>query len=234
MISRAALAAGVAAGLTCLALLLSGCGRNGASVPAAGGGPASDQTDPALTDALEDQIMVDPTLSQQRTGATRPGSAPGQAPIPAIRPAPGGPAIVGLRRAPAPGPGRIRPATTLGELAGGTVPDCTRNVRYGMAWAQRLPAALPLFPDAQVREAAGNDVPGCDIRVVSFASGAPVDRLVDFYYTYATRAGYDAEHQLAGTTHILGGDRDADAFYATFRARQGGGTEVDLVTNAGR
>ena len=200
-----------------------------------------DQTDPALTSALEDQIMVDPALTQQKGGAARPGTAPAQAPIPAVHPAPGGPpqAGAGLVHAPAPKPGEARTGMTLGQLARmqagrQPAPGCTAQVEYGLGWAQRLPSALPLYPDAQVAEAAGNRVPGCNLRVVSFTSGAAVGRLVDFYYTNATRAGYDAEHRVSGADHILAGDRDDAAFYATFHPRKGGGTDVDLVANSGR
>lgn len=245
MIARPAIAA---AGAIALMFGLAACGKKGKDVDAmdnelvANGSAKSDQTDPALTSALEDQIMVDPALSQQKGGATRPGATPAQAPIPATTPVPAGPAApAGTLHAPEPRPTNARTGLTLGELArrqaqprhGGAGRDCNRNFQYSLAWAQRLPAALPLYPDAQVTEAAGNVAGGCNMRVVSFTTGAPLDRVVDFYFTDATRAGYDAEHQVSGGDHILAGDRDDDAFYATFHSRQGGGTDVDLVANGG-
>lgn len=209
---------------------------------------AGDQTDPALTNALEDQIMVDPTLAQQKgSAAARPGTMPAQAPIPATPPGPPRlPVDPNALHAPKPTQSGAKPGMTLGELARmqasrpraglPTAPlrqDCNKDFRYSLAWAQRLPAALPLFPDAQVTEAAGNVAAGCNVRIVSFTSGASVDRLIDFYYTHAVRAGYAAEHQVSGGDHILAGDHGDEAFYATFRAHPGGGTDVDLVANGG-
>lgn len=243
----ARLALSPAAAAIALLLGLAACQGKGKETDAMdreliGNSARSDQTDPALTSALEDQIMVDPSLAQQKGAAGRPGAAPAQAPIPATRPAPG---IVpgadrGMAHAPPPKPSTARTGLTLGELAKMQASpksgpkDCTRAMQYSLAWAQRLPAALPLYPQAQVSEAAGNVTDGCNLRVVSFTSGAPLGRLVDFYFTHATRAGYDAEHKISGSDHILAGDRDDDAFYATFRAHQGGGTDVDLVANGGR
>jgi hypothetical protein len=128
---------------------------------------------------------------------------------------------------------------TLGELAqrqAGGGGDCVRKVQYSMAWAAKLPAAIPLYPDARVLEAAGNDAAGCGLRVVSFASAAPKQQLIDWYYTQAVRSGYSAEHQASGAEHILAGTRARDdgAYAIFFNDRPGGGTDVDLVANRGR
>jgi len=214
-----------------------------------GNSAKSDQTDPALTNALEDQIMVDPTLAQQKgSAAARPGTMPAQSPIPATSAAaPKLPIDQDALHAPKPAASNAKPGMTLGELAQmqaarpqpglPTAPlrrDCNKDFQYSVAWAQRLPAALPVYPGAQVSEAAGNVTAGCDMRIVSFTSGAAIDKVIDFYYTHATRAGYAAEHQLSGSEHILAGDHGDDAFYATFRNHPGGGTEVDLVAKGGQ
>jgi hypothetical protein len=214
-----------------LAVLLTGCGgdkkKDGdASGKELAGNASGDQTDPALTSALEDQIMVDPALAQQRNGAAaRPGPAPAQSPIPST----------------APGGGNGSSGQTIGELAqtqaagkAATNAACYRNLQYSVAWAQRLPAELPLFTDAQVSEAAGNATAPCNVRVVSFVSGAAIDRLVEFYEASSKRAGFATERQGAGAERVVAGDKGADAFYATFRSRKGGGTEVDLLANHGR
>ncbi|MDB5682874.1 MAG: hypothetical protein JWM75_572, partial [Sphingomonas bacterium] len=133
-------------------------------------------------------------------------------------------------------------AGTLGELArsqaagraNAPAADCYRNLQFSAGWAQRLPAAVPLYPDAQVSEAAGNDAPGCGVRIVSFASGAPLQTLVDYYYTHARRGGYSAQHQLSGSEHVLGGDKGRAAFLVTFRPHRSGGTDVDLVATLER
>jgi hypothetical protein len=233
-------------------LALAGCGKggdNGAALDKnlVAGGNKSEQTDPAMTGALADQIMVDPALAAKNGAhAVRPADAPMQAPVPpeqtAAAPVDDG---KGMLHAPAPTPAAKAAAQgmTLGELAhvqatpaARSNPKCDKTFRYSAAWADRLPAAVPLYPDAAVSEAAGNDSPGCRVRIVSFTSAAPVSRIIDFYYTKAVRGGYSAEHQIANADHILGGAREADgsAYYITATPRDGGGTEVNIVANHGR
>jgi len=213
-----------------LAVLLTGCGGSkkkdvDALDKELVGNATGDQTDPALTSALEDQIMVDPALAQQKNGAaTRPGASPAQSPIPSTTPGGGGSGGQTI--------GELAQAQAAGKAA--TNAACYRNLQYSVAWAQRLPAELPLFTDAQVSEAAGSATPGCNVRVVSFVSGAAIDRLVDFYEASTKRAGFATERQGAGAERVVAGDKGADAFYVTLRTRQGGGTEVDLLANHGR
>ena len=99
----------------------------------------------------------------------------------------------------------------------------------------RLPADLPLYPDARVTEAAGTQASGCALRAVSFASSASLQTVLDWYYTRVTSAGYSAEHQADGGEHVLGGTRDRDngAFALFLTSRKDGGTDVDLVANNG-
>lgn len=203
------------------------------------------EADPALTGALQDQIMVDPDLvGQSNASGARPRGTPRQAPIPPVL-AGGGtaPAPRGTLRAPAPKPGAAHGNVTLGELAqiqaaragGASARDCIKNVRYSTAWAAKLPAALPVYPDGRVLEAAGNDAPGCGLRVVSFASAAPMQQLIDWYYTQAVHSGYSAEHQANAGEHVLGGVRKGSdaAYYIIFNTRPGGGTDVDLIAKSG-
>ena len=238
--------------LPLLALALVACGKTPASqqdlnsldaeLTASGAGNARD---PALTAALADQIMVDPQLAQSSNGnAVRPPPRPDSGAVPpdgvATRIDPTDPAT--LKHAPAasgdcPECKAARGALTLGALAerqaNPNAAACAAAIGYGAGWASRLPADLPLYPDARLSEAAGADRNGCRLRVVSFASNAPVDRLIDYYYTRATNAGYSAGHRTDGAQHVLGGTRGEDAYVVYVTARKGGGSDVDLVSNAG-
>lgn len=205
--------------------------------------------DPALTAALRDQIMVDPALVQQANDdVVRPPTMPQSGAVPpdgiaaAVKPA-GMAADTGmLRSAPAPSAtcrqcAVARQSLTLGALAekqGGRAGQCAANVAYSATWANRLPAAVPLYPDARVAEAAGADGNGCALRIVSFASMAPMQRLLDWYYTKASAAGYTAEHGMDGAEHVLAGTRPAGgAFLLVLRKRADGGTEADLMADGG-
>ncbi|WP_307086989.1 hypothetical protein [Sphingomonas faeni] len=85
-------------------------------------------------------------------------------------------------------------ALTLGALAARPkTPDagaCAQKIGYSARWANRSPADLPLYPAARLTEAAGADRDGCRLRVVSFASAAPMQKMLDWYFTKATTAGY--------------------------------------------
>lgn len=206
---------------------------------------AGNASDPALTAALEDQIMVDPALTNQsnRTAlksaapAVR-GGVPSAAGGGAGRIEPG--AALTTKRRSTPAPVRVLAQSapmTLGARASAQAArarGCSANVAYGAAWATRLPPEFPVYPRGRLLEAAGSDTPACRLRVVSFTTEAPVPDVMDYYYTRATQAGFAAEHQRRGNEDVLGGTRGDSAFYVTLSARKGGGTNVDLVANNGR
>lgn len=199
---------------------------------------ADNQRDPALTAALRDQIMVDPALTQSaNTNVVRPPSRPDplSAPPEDIGARPDRVTAADLKPTPAakadcPECRKADGALTLGELAVRQSADgaaCARRVSYSAIWATRLPADVPLYPDARVREAAGNDA--CGLRVVSFSSSAPTGRILDWYNARVTHAGYSAEHQASGAQHILGGTRGDAAYIVYVTASPAGGSDVDLL-----
>lgn len=200
-------------------------------------GGAGNQRDPALTAALHDQIMVDPALTQSaNTNVVRPPNRPDPLSAPVDTAArPDGVGSADLKPTPAargdcPECRKADGALTLGELArrqSGQTAACAGAVSYSAGWATRLPTDVPLYPDARVREAAGNDA--CGLRVVSFTSGAPVGRILDWYNARVTRAGYSAEHQAAGARHVLGGTRGDAAYVVYVTAAASGGSDVDLL-----
>jgi hypothetical protein len=218
-----------------LVLTLAACGKSEDK--------SSNAIDPAAANALEDQIMVDPNLVGPANRFGRTGTTGSEAPVPA--PGTGGPAVQPgkLLRAPEPTKSNGTGSITLGERATDQAARgsqasaaCDKNFHYSASWATLLPAAFPLYPDAQVMEAAGNNDAPCRMRLVSFVSKAPLQTLIDFYYTQAVRNGFTAEHQLADGEHVLAGTREKDdaVYYLSLNARKGGGTDVDMIVNHGR
>src|ERR1044072_527869 len=122
--------------------------------------------DPALASALQQQIMVDPSLGQQSNGNTvRPPGQPYSGGVPADGIAAGGAVKDGeLMHAPAPvtadknckACAAARESTPLTGLAArqgdARTAGCAANLQYAAAWANRLPPALPLYPQARVSE----------------------------------------------------------------------------------
>lgn len=234
-----------------IALSLAGCGR---SEPKPNGldqldreltDHAGNERDPAVASALRDQIMVDPALTQQsNANAIRPAPRPDphQVPPEGMGARPDGVDPATLKRAPAarvdcPECRAAKGALTLGALAerqrSPRAADCAARVRYSAIWSVRLPAGLPLYPDARVAEAAGTDAAGCRLRIVSFASSAPPSRVIDWYYGRVTAAGYSGEHKTDGAMEVLGGTHGDDA-YLLYVTKRAGGSDVDLVVNAAR
>lgn len=195
------------------------------------------ERDPALSAALRDQIMVDPALTQSaNANVVRPPGRPDPLSVPVDPTAGRADGVTAGDLKPAPAARRDCPACrsaagalTLGELAirqsGGS--RCGGAIAYSALWATRLPADVPLYPDARVREAAGDA--SCGLRVVSFASSAPVGRIIEWYNARVTRAGYTAEHEAEGAMHVLGGTRGASAYIVYATRDPAGGSHVDLL-----
>lgn len=246
--------------LLALPLALVACGSrpvaegNLDSLDAELAGNAVNSSDPAMRAALQDQIMVDPTLAgQSNADAIRPPQQPYSGAIPpdsvaggkadGTVTASGSSSSGGSKPTPAPSGDcpqcKVRnDSVTLGALANRQrdrrTADCARTLQYSTAWAQRLPADIPLYPDARVDEAAGAASGGCALRVVSFSSGASVQTVLDYYYGRITAAGYSAEHQANDGQHVLGGTRRDGGAYVIYLDKRGDGrTEVDIVANNG-
>jgi hypothetical protein len=212
------------------ALALAACNRNDeGNLAALDNQLVGNDADPALTSALQDQILVDPGLvNQSNRNAVRPPAAPAQAQYPAPQPASSNAAAPG-----APPASAQKASATLSE--GGAA--CCTNLPfdYNPAWANRMSAAFPLYPGAKIDEAAGHDEGDCRMRVVTFATGDGFQRVLDWYNTRAVRAGYSSEHQVRGGDHVLAGVNQADggAFYLIVTPGQNG-SEVALIANNGR
>ncbi|CAN5236134.1 hypothetical protein BH10PSE12_BH10PSE12_35580 [soil metagenome] len=243
------------AGLLALPLLLAACGgdKDANALAELDATLTNNAADPALREALADQIVVDPELARQSNArAVRPAEMPITGGVPvlpgnAVAAAAEAKKMVGgtLMSAPAPTQGEVctndcaakRPVT-LGALARqqGKGQKLCGALAYDMGWAERLPAAFPIYPRARLMEAAGVDGGPCGLRAASFVSAVPMQSVIDFYYTQAKRAGYDAEHQIRNGEHVLGGTHPGDqgAYVITFADAPGGGTAVDIVASGGR
>ncbi|MET1112086.1 MAG: hypothetical protein ABWX67_11225 [Allosphingosinicella sp.] len=200
------------------ALALAACNRGGGEDNLA---DLANDADPAVTSALNDQILVDENLAaQSNKNAARPSPTPAGASYPAPEASP-----------PAAGKAAGPPAA----LAGPKGCSDARRFDYNMAWANRLAPNFPVYPGGKVTEAAANNSGGCSTRVVTFATADDWQRVLDWYHTRAVRAGYSSEHQVRDGDHILAGgnDRDKGAFYLIVTPKPKG-SEVALIANNGR
>lgn len=203
-------------------LALAACGQGSVANNAL----ALNDADPALTSALEDQIATDPNLAQQ---AHRLAVRPPETPTRAEYPLAGDPAQI-RRLSAGNGPEGAAPGRAGGCSARGAAPD----FRYGMEWANRLPPAFPPYPGGRVTEAAGQDSGECRVRVVTFRTADPYQRVIDWYQQRAVQAGFSAEHQARGSDHVLGGvNQGSNGAYYIIVTPVRGGSEVALIVNNG-
>jgi len=235
--------------LVVLGAVLASCGgkkKEGRDLAALDTQLTTNIVDPAVREAIEAPIATDPDLTGESGRDTvRPADAPLTGTVPArlATPDPRAQArrIAGGTLIHAPAASReivsTREPATLGARAAQQGGDACPPPRigYAMHWAQRLPAAFPLYPGAAVTEAAGADNAPCNLRAVSFTTGVAPGEVLDFYATLARRAGYSIEHVEQNGAAVLGGTRrGSGAYTVTVRPAPGGGSSVDLVANGGR
>ena len=206
-----------------LCLFIAGCSKPVAT------GNAANTLDPAVTAALSDPIMVDPQLDRRSNAdALRPADQPYQALIPPGTPDPtrGGAAPTVVARV---------KDTVIGDrimaFAG-----CDMDVRYGIGWANRLPAELVLPEGAQVSEAAGSETARCRVRVVSFSHDADPPAALAFYRDIGRRGGFALAETREGDGTVLTAirARDGAAFMATVTPVGDGDSAIDLMVNRGQ
>ena len=177
--------------------------------------------DPALTSALRTNLS-DPNLVQQaiRTPSARPKRRSRRN----IRPAP-------IRASAA------RPPTESGGRAASSAPAgaCGAALDYGPQWAGRLPAEFPPYPGGRVTEAAGANEGDCRVRVVTFTTPDPHNRVLEYYRSVAARAGFSAQHQVRGEDQLLGEvDEGSNGAFVLIVTPKSNGSEVALIVNNGR
>ena len=197
-----------------LALALAACGSgDGNNLTELDNELLGNGADPALTSALNDQILTDPNLAQQSNrNAARPADAPVQAQYPAGSDA------------------RVSRAS-----ADNMASACGAPFEYGPQWAGQLPRQFPPYPGGRVTEAAGVDRGGCHMRVVTFVTRDPYNRVLEHYRSLAARAGFTAEHQVRGGDQVLGGTQEAsDGAYYLIVTPVREGSEVALIVKNGR
>ncbi len=220
----------------CLCAGLSACGEaEEQSRPA--------ERDPAVVQALNDQLMVDPDLAGQNeanaaltTGIDHslPPFSPSRDTIRQARAEAvemvGGEAklVVPLSLAQADtGSGKLPPLEShISSLPGAE--DCATSLRYSARWAARLPERLPVFPHGATIDAAGSTQDGCKLRAVTFLSGNTPENVAAFY---AARAkGFELDYRVRGpVTQLTGASKDG-RFALELRELPGGNLQASLLT----
>ncbi len=226
-------------------LMLGGCGDDAPKAT-----KAAPEADPALEKALADEIMVDPDLASRNPASagiaigTQDASLPPDDNSPEEIEAARRRALelVGgadrMKTAPEPRvvaegkpAGSVITAAARAAALGPDGANCAGKVEYTAAWAARMPAAFPVYPRGNVKEAAGTDQDGCALRAVTYTTPVAHGEVIDFYYTRAAAAGFKTERVRQGGDEMIGGAKGGVSYLVSARQLPSGRTEVDLVTS---
>ena len=220
--------------LLLLALVLGACG---AEREATRGGAA---VDPATRLALEAPLLVDPALdTQARRFAVISDPAPvdGSLPLDTFGPATAASARAEARRMAGPPDSTALaevpcPACSAPTLALRGTALCDAIMAADLAQAARMPAALPIYPRAHLREA-GSAQGACSIRAASFTAPANAAEALGFYRSLAAKSGFILRIARSGTMSALLGKRAADGaqFAVIARPLPGMRSEIDLIVS---
>ena len=219
------------ASLCAVALVVAACTRPDPVAPQA-------ETDPAVAHAVIAPLLTDPDLvSLDKRFAVMSDPGPLEASLP---PDDFAPATTAAARAEA--AARVRGADIAAIVQGGACRSCSgplladraralgaacaADLDEDLAWSLRLPADVPVYPKAHLREAVGREGGACALRGASFTAPVPAEQVLAFYRAIARTAGYALRGAgAAGFTGTRGRSRIA----VLVRPQPGGLSHFDLL-----
>ena len=221
---------------------LAGCGADRGPTPGDGA------VDPATRLALEAPLLVDPALeTQSRRFAVMSDPAPLDGSLPLDTFAPGtadtarseAKRLSGLSNAAILGVGGLNEvpcaacsAPTLTLRAAALGKECGGTLVAALEQGATMPAALPIYPGAHLREA-GSSGGACPVRAASFSAPANSAEALGFYRSLATKAGFSLNAARSDRMSALLGIRAADGarFAVIARPLAGRISEIDLMVS---
>ena len=110
---------------------------------------------------------------------------------------------------------------------------CAGGLGYTARWAAKWPAILPLYPRANLREAAGNTRGKCSLRAASLLTPVPYEDAAAFYLAKARSEGLRASIKQLGPVYLVaaaGRGIEARVYIAPTAYGQ---TRIDIVIEGG-
>ncbi|MGB3753578.1 MAG: hypothetical protein WA954_06740 [Parerythrobacter sp.] len=222
------------------AVAISGCSD---AAPA----PGTTDADPVVQRALNDPLMIDPDLSSQNLANAAlsfeighpvpPENADASAALAARE------AALKLLKGATPdlqpvadnaaAPGDAEALNVLGRLKRlGIAEKCLAGARFSALWVTRLPDGLEPYPRASVKEAAGTDAGGCEVRGVIYLSPVSIEDIIAFHAARASDAGFATEYRIGEGWHLLSAEAERARFEIAGRTLAGGLSEVSIASAA--
>ena len=228
--------------LIMLSSALAGCKADHGPMPGDGA------VDPATRLALEAPLLVDPALeTQSRRFAVMSDPAPLDGSLPLDTFAPGtadaarseAKRFSGSSDSAVLGVGELDvvacaacSAPTLALRAAALGKECGGPLVAALEQSATMPAALPIYPRAHLREA-GSSGGACPVRAANFTAPANSAEALGFYRSLATRSGFSLNAVQSDRMSALLGERAADGarFAVIARPLAGRISEIDLVVS---
>ena len=218
-----------------LATALTGCGAEANRTTV--GGPV----DPAMRLALEAPLLVDPALeTQSRRFAIMSDPAPldGSLPLDDFALATVAAARAEARRLSGPTesgvlgevPCAACTAPTLALRSAALASDCVDKLVADLGQGAQMPASLPIYPRAHLREA-GAAGGACQIKAASFTAPVSGDEALRFYRSLAVKSGFDLHAARGPEMSALLGKRASDGarFAVIAQLSPGKTSQIDLI-----
>jgi hypothetical protein len=217
-------------------------------------------SDPVISRALHDPLMSDPDLASRNEANAALGAPDSHAlpvlpatsadasaareamrlellatgPIPDLPPVPSEDED-DAEAAPKPPPlGPLGPMAAPAALlaALGAPATCAAQLKEDFALAASLPAAAALPPQGMVMQAGGADGAGCRIRIIRYASAAPLADVLQYHFARARRAGLTGRRQAAPAEMIIADGKGGETLVVEVRRAAHGMTGVTLLYRA--
>jgi hypothetical protein len=119
------------------------------------------------------------------------------------------------------------PADLLAAL--GLPATCAGRIREDFALAATMPAAAALPPQGMVVQAGGADAEGCRLRIIRYASAAPMIDVLQYHFARARRAGLSAQRQAEPAAMIIAKGKGGETLVVEVRRAAHGMTGVTLL-----
>jgi hypothetical protein len=211
--------------------------------------------DPVIARALHDPLMSDPDLASRNEANAALGAPDSHAlpvlpassadasaaraamrlellatgPIPELPPPPGEEQDEAIPKPPPIKPlGPMAPPADL-LTALGAPATCAAQLKEDFALAASLPAAAALPPQGMVMQAGGADGAGCRIRIIRYASAAPLTDVLQYHNARAKRAGLTARRQATPAEMIIAEGKGGERLVVEVRRAAHGLTGVTLL-----
>lgn len=199
--------------------------------------------DPAVAQALGDQLMVDPDLvGQNEASAALTGGSDQSLPLEiatteAIRDAKQKALVLAGKNGVLPDlpkPGLLGQSASVSILADEVSrvvgpSQCMAGARQSAIWAARLPDALPIYPRGATQDAWGSDASGCAFRAIRFTTPIAQTDVAAFYVAIAHKAGFRPRYLAGEDERRIEGSRGPTRLAVHLRPGLDDTTEVDLI-----